>query len=226
MSKSATLAEVTAYSIRGAILRGDYLSGERLVELSLAEAMKVSQNTVRDALRILELDGWVVKRPRHGVYVRQFTTEEASEVFALLAAVEPLALGWMMERMTAQSALARQQVADLRRLLEAARKDAYAERVSAAVERLFSFHEQIATLASKSATHQLLEQLYNQVRLLEALRQVRSPSRVQELERRIAAHEALLRQIEIGDERGARDTLLEQIVSYGNLVTSALTVPR
>lgn len=226
MSKSATLAEVTAQAIRDAILRGDYLSGERLVELSLAEVMKVSQNTVRDALRILELDGWVVKRPRHGVYVRQFTPEEAAEVFALLAAVEPLALGWMMERMAAQPAFTRQQLADLRRLVDAARKEAYAGQIAEVIERLFSFHEQIAQGAGKAATHQLLEQLYNQVRLLEAVRQARTPARPQELESRIAAHEALLRQMEQGDSRAARETLVGQISSYSSSVAAALIVPR
>jgi DNA-binding GntR family transcriptional regulator len=218
MSKSATLAEVTAYTIRGAILRGDYLSGERLVELALAEAFKVSQNTVRDALRILELDGWVVKRPRHGVYVRQFTVDEAGEVFALLAAIEPLALGWMM-------AGGRAQASDFRRLLEGARKDVVIGHLGGAIERLFSFHEQIAALAGKAATAQLLEQLYNQVRLLEAVRQARAPARAPEVERRITAHELLLRQVEAGDAPAACRMLAEQIVSYGAVVAAALALP-
>jgi DNA-binding GntR family transcriptional regulator len=226
MSKRATLAEVTAHTIREAILRGDYLSGERLVELSLAESMKVSQNTVRDALRILELDGWVVKRPRHGVYVRQFTTEEAAEIFALIGAVEPLALGWMMEHIAEQPAPMRQQTAELRRLLEGARRDAYIGQTGAVIEKMFGFHEHIAALAAKPATKQLLEQLYNQVRLLEALRRVRAPSHPQELEQRITAHEALLRQIEAGDVEGARATLADQISTYSEMVSAALIISR
>ena len=61
----ATRAETVAAALREAILKGDYLSGERLIELSLAKTFDVSQNTVRDAMRLLEQDGWVVKHARH-----------------------------------------------------------------------------------------------------------------------------------------------------------------
>ena len=51
---TATRAAATADTIREAILSGHYMSGERLIEIKLAQAIDVSQNTVRDALRILE----------------------------------------------------------------------------------------------------------------------------------------------------------------------------
>jgi DNA-binding GntR family transcriptional regulator len=69
----ATRAETVAEQIRQAIRAGAYVSGQRLVELSLAAKLNVSQNTVRDALRLLETAGWVVKRARHGLYVRSLT---------------------------------------------------------------------------------------------------------------------------------------------------------
>ena len=59
----STLAESVAGALRHAIFQGAYLGGERLVELTIAQEMNVSQNTVRDALRLLEKDGLVVKRP-------------------------------------------------------------------------------------------------------------------------------------------------------------------
>jgi DNA-binding GntR family transcriptional regulator len=61
---SVTRAETVATTLRESILKGEYVSGERLVELSLAKRLKVSQNTIRDALRMLEQDGWVVKHAR------------------------------------------------------------------------------------------------------------------------------------------------------------------
>src|SRR5512147_3047345 len=92
-----TRAETAAETIRAAILHGGYLSGERLIEVKIAQTLDVSQNTIRDALRILEGEGWVVKNPRHGVYVRSFTAAEAAEVCTVLAAVESLILAWAME---------------------------------------------------------------------------------------------------------------------------------
>jgi DNA-binding GntR family transcriptional regulator len=50
----STLAESVADVLRHAIFQGAYLSGERLVELTIAQEMNVSQNTAREALRLLE----------------------------------------------------------------------------------------------------------------------------------------------------------------------------
>lgn len=212
----ATRAETVAAALREAILKGDYLSGERLVELSLAKSLDVSQNTVRDALRLLEQDGWVVKHARRGVYVRTFTSDEAAEVFALIGAVESLALDWALQIMT-KSALQ-----ELGALLETARRHAYTGDWQAAIEAGFRFHERIAQIAGKPFTTQVMAQLFNQARLLEALRQARAPRNPQELNAHIRRHEALYHAIESGDASGAQRLMREQIQIYAEAVLAAL----
>jgi DNA-binding GntR family transcriptional regulator len=215
---NATLAESVAVQIQSFILGGQYLSGERLVELSLAKALHVSQNTVRDALRILEQDGWVVKRARRGVYVRKFSTEEAAEVFALLGAVEALVLGWAIEART------RATLTELRGLVETARKQAASGEGEAAIELLFRFHERMAEIAAKPFTVQLMQQLYNQTRLLEAVRQARVPRNFLELNAHIRRHESLFFYIEEGNTEGAQRLLREQIEVYAEAVQAALAM--
>ncbi|WP_343419609.1 GntR family transcriptional regulator [Candidatus Flexifilum breve] len=100
------------------------MSGERLIELNLAKTMGVSQITVRDALRILEQEGWVTKNPRRGVYVRSFTSDAAEEVYALIRTFEGLAMEWVFDKYT------RQMGTDLHAILDAARK--HAQKTSAA----------------------------------------------------------------------------------------------
>ncbi len=102
MISGPTLAESVAAAIRAGILDGKYLSGERLIELNLAKTMGVSQITVRDALRILEQEGWVTKNPRRGVYVRSFTSDAAEEVYALIRTFEGLAMEWVFDKYTRQ----------------------------------------------------------------------------------------------------------------------------
>jgi DNA-binding GntR family transcriptional regulator len=215
---NATLAESVAVQIQSFILGGQYLSGERLVELSLAKALHVSQNTVRDALRILEQDGWVVKQARRGVYVRKFSTEEAAEVFALLGAVEALVLGWAIEART------RATLTELRGLVETARKQAASGEGEAAIELLFRFHERMAEIAAKPFTVQLMQQLYNQTRLLEAVRQARVPRNFLELNAHIRRHESLFFYIEEGNTEGAQRLLREQIEVYAEAVQAALAM--
>ena len=96
MSGTQTLAERVAAALRHAIFQEAYLAGDRLVELTIAHDMNVSQNTARDALRLLEQEGLVVKRARYGTHVCDYAPEEAAEIYALWAAVEKLALRWVL----------------------------------------------------------------------------------------------------------------------------------
>ncbi len=215
---SKTLAEMAAAQIHDLIVQGQYLSGERLVELVLAKKLTVSQNTVRDALRILEQDGWVVKQARRGVYVRKFTPEEAAETFALLGAVEKLVLDWAAE------SLSRSALNELRGLVEAARKRAASGEGEAAIELLFCFHERLAQSVAKPFTAHLMQQLYNQARLLEAVRQARVPRNLHELNAHIRRHESLYFYLESGDIGGAQRLLSEQLVAYAEMVQTALSL--
>ena len=197
-------------------MAGDYLSGERLIEVKIAQALDVSQNTIRDALRILEGEGWVIKHPRHGVYVRTFTAAEAAEVCTLLATVEALMLAWAMETM---DKMAR---ADLHAALTAARKALYAGDAQTALGYLLAFHARIVEAANRPLTQHVLESLYNQTRLLEALRQARAPRPLPELERYIEAHEAMLKHIDAGEVEAACERLRQQTADYGASIAAAL----
>lgn len=215
---TATLAQSVAETLRGAILNGEHLSGERLVELTLARSLGVSQNTVRDALRILEHEGWVIKLARRGVYVRSFTVEDALEIYTLLASVETLALVWAMSQMTKAIR------AELGNILERARKAAHLSQRREAIETVFQFHLRIAELAEKPLTKQLMEQLYNQARILEAVRQARAPHNPTELHAQITGHEHLLELIDADDMPGAQRQLRELIAAYGRMTVAALEI--
>jgi DNA-binding transcriptional regulator YhcF (GntR family) len=68
--RNATLSHIVADVLRQSLYDGVYLCGDRLVELTISQEMNVSQNTARDALGLLENEGWVTRKARHGVYVQ------------------------------------------------------------------------------------------------------------------------------------------------------------
>ena len=216
MVSTATLAETIAAELRDAIASGRYMQGERLVEIALARELGVSQNSVRDALSMLEQEGWVVRQARRGVFVRRFTEAEASEVYALVGAVEGVALEWTMD------ALTKPRLTELRQHIIGARRAARRGDSYAAVDALFAFHEALGTASGKPLTAQLLSRLYNYVRLLEVLRQARTPRSPEELDAQISAHEALLKRIEDGDRDGAHMALLSQLASYREMIVRVL----
>jgi len=211
-----TRAETTAETIRADILTGRYLSGERLIEIKIAEALAVSQNTVRDALRILEHEGWVIKQPRRGVYVRTFSAADAAEVCALIAAIETVALEATIR------VLDRVLRAEMNGMIAAARKASYNADWHQAYEHLLRFHIRIGTAANRPLTAQLLESLYNQVRLIESLRMARSPRSADDLTGQIDANERLLRLMEAGTTEAACQHLRDQLTIYTSETLDAL----
>jgi DNA-binding GntR family transcriptional regulator len=73
------------------ILKGELQSGDRIVELQLAQEFGTSQAPVREALRELQSLGFVEHEPYRGSRVRRITEEELAEIYPVRAALEELA---------------------------------------------------------------------------------------------------------------------------------------
>jgi DNA-binding GntR family transcriptional regulator len=94
------LREVVAETLREAIVNGTLNPGERLMEIQLAEELGVSRTPVREAIRKLELEGFVVMIPRRGTYVADLSIKDINEVFEIRTALDVLAAGLAVERIT------------------------------------------------------------------------------------------------------------------------------
>lgn len=96
------LREIVFETLREAIIQGNLEPGERLMEIQLAEEMGVSRTPVREAIRKLELEGFVVMVPRKGAYVAGISVKDIADVFEVRAALEGLAASLAAERATAE----------------------------------------------------------------------------------------------------------------------------
>ena len=94
------LREIVFETLREAIISGLLEPGERLMEIQLAEELGVSRTPVREAIRKLELEGFVVMMPRKGAYVAGVSVKDIVDVFEIRAALEALAAGLAAERIT------------------------------------------------------------------------------------------------------------------------------
>jgi DNA-binding GntR family transcriptional regulator len=94
------LREIVFETLREAIINTVLKPGERLMEIQLAEEMGVSRTPVREAIRKLELEGFVVMVPRKGAYVAGISIKDIADVFEIRAAMEGLAAGLAAERIT------------------------------------------------------------------------------------------------------------------------------
>lgn len=73
------------------IATGHYKSGERLIEMRLAEEFGTSQMPIREALRDLEMAGLVTAKPRRGSFVKPFATSAQREIYLVRGAIEEAA---------------------------------------------------------------------------------------------------------------------------------------
>jgi DNA-binding GntR family transcriptional regulator len=86
--------------LRQRILSGELTPGTRLIEMTIAAELGLSQGPVREALARLERQGLVEAVPRRGRYVASVSVDRAGLLYELRARVEPLAATLAMEHLT------------------------------------------------------------------------------------------------------------------------------
>lgn len=119
MNEYLPLRDVVFNTLRRAILRGELLPGERLMEIQLAQRLGVSRTPVREAIRKLELEGLVTMIPRKGAEVAQITVSDLKDVLEVRIALEELAVKDACENITEeQLAALRSANEEFRRVLQ------------------------------------------------------------------------------------------------------------
>lgn len=78
--------------LRDAIISGRFQAGEPIRQESIASQYEVSRTPVREALRLLEAEGWIEQRPHRGAVVAALDPEDVIELFEVRAALETLAV--------------------------------------------------------------------------------------------------------------------------------------
>jgi len=77
--------------LKKAIINGELVSGMRLVESRIADAMDISRTPVREAIHKLEREGFLEKLPRGGFKVLGLTSADIQETFGIRSVLESYA---------------------------------------------------------------------------------------------------------------------------------------
>jgi len=80
-----SLADLVTTRIRELIITGDFKSGQQLKEDELCKMFAVSRPPIREAFKTLEANGLVMRKPRKGVFVSEFTVKDVKEVYTIVA---------------------------------------------------------------------------------------------------------------------------------------------
>jgi DNA-binding GntR family transcriptional regulator len=201
IGEQRSLQERTYQSMRLAILEGRYVPGERIYEAEVAQALGVSRNPVREAVRRLQQDGLLDVRAHYGIYVTRIPAEEIDDIYRIRAALEGTAAGFAAVRMTDRD------VAELEAIVAEQQKAVAAAealpRAPVSVVQADHFHHAIHVGANSPRLLTMLEQLYAQVTHFRNLT-LRLPGRAAVS---AAGHAEILRSIQARDADGA-ETLM------------------
>jgi DNA-binding GntR family transcriptional regulator len=97
-----TLRMLALEKLRAAIIDGELAPNTRLVERQLCDLLGVSRTIVREILRQLEAEGWVVNPPYKGPTVAALSFDQAKQVYEMREALEGLAARLCARRATTE----------------------------------------------------------------------------------------------------------------------------
>lgn len=157
MSKSI-LRENAYGAILAAILDGRISPGTSLREEKLAAELNVSRTPIREALRKLAGEGFIVYEPHRGARVLQPTAELAREVFQIREGLEAIAAHEAATRLTSES------LAELRAHFNALRPRVKAGDLSDVGDGI---HDAIFAACGNSRLIELMDVLRGQIRWLQ-----------------------------------------------------------
>lgn len=196
-----SMTQLAAVALRSMILAGELRPGDRVVENQLTETLGVSKPPLREAMRVLEQEGLIVRTPRRGAVVAPLTLHDVYEIFTLRHSLERLAIDLgVPSRSPARVARCRDAYAALARAAE----DGDA---AAVTERGFEFHLAVVGLAGHRRIEDAYRALALQLQLCMGMNRQARRSR-ETLLGDALRHRGILELIESGDTDGLRHELV------------------
>ena len=86
-----TLHEVVVTRLRDMIIEGQLPAGNRIHEGDLCQQLGISRTPLREALKVLAMEGLVDLTPGRGATVHQLTAKDIQDMLSVLSALEHLA---------------------------------------------------------------------------------------------------------------------------------------
>jgi DNA-binding GntR family transcriptional regulator len=203
-NKRESLGRLAYERIKGDILDERLLPRQPLVEAELAAKYGMSKTPVREALLSLAREGLVEMSSFRGGRVRDFTADDAREIYELRELLEPFALRRAVPRLTDGD---RRSLRDLLDKAQAAAEGGDRRELS----RLnCAFHGSLVARCRNEKVIEILAHLQNQVRVMSLrLWNVRA-THLREAEQ----HEAILTAVEAGQADRAAELLGEHISEF------------
>ena len=213
---NSSLREQIEQRVRDAILDGDLLTGEHIVESGLAEQLGVSRAPVREALSALERDGLITLIPRRGYFVAEFKPSDIEEVYDLRSILELGALHLVIKN------IATADIAEFQAVIDAFGQAVQAGQMPSEIVNLdLSFHGLICRKANNSRLFSAWRSMRLQTGMLIGLT---SQTKYDYPEQPVELHQCILDAIIDKDHELAASLLREHISDAKQRALASLNV--
>jgi DNA-binding GntR family transcriptional regulator len=200
----------------------DHREEIRLDERGLSEGLGVSRTPIREAMTLLEQEGFVRTRPRRGIYVVRKTKREIVEMITVWAALESMAA--RLVALYAPDA----DIAELRRLMDAFHDGTDGERLEEYSNANIAFHQAIIRMSGCALLSELTENLFIHMRAIRKVTIHQDNRAARSIVDHMAIIEALERRDPDAAERLSREHTLglaAHVEQHGDFLDPAGTAP-
>ena len=138
--KKATYHVQIADMLRDMIMTGKLKEGDKVNEGKLCETMGISKTPMREALRVLSVEGLIRLVPNRGAFVTKPEFEEIAEMFDVMSLLEGFCARRACEKMTS-------------------RNFAHLEKLHAKLEENYERHDQEEYIRINNQYHSLIQEI-------------------------------------------------------------------
>lgn len=203
------LRDVVFHTLRDAILEGTLPPGTRLMELQLSSQLRVSRTPVREAIRLLSMEGLVKMSVRRGTIVEPIRASDLRDALEVREALEELAVRKACRNMDETT------IRTLNHIEQEFEQSLHGQDTQKSAQLDVHFHEVITETAhNRRLTQSLIrlrEELYRY--RLENLKDEETFPQLKD------EHRALIAAFESHDEEKAADVLKKHIENQAKVLT-------
>jgi len=195
MLSPTALYEQVAERLREQIFARELEPGSWIDEMKLCAQWGISRTPMREALKVLAVEGLVTMKVRRGAYVTEMSQDDVAQVYHLLALLESDAAAQVAAQATAEQ---RAQLQELHAQLEAQvdQRDAF-----------FTLNERFHMALLDMAGNRWAVQVVQDLRKMMKLNRHHSLFKQGRLEDSLSEHRALMQALAARDAEAARQTM-------------------
>lgn len=209
------LHDQAAERLRALIVDGTLTAGAALVETELSAALGISRTPLREALKLLAVEGLVELRPNRSPRVAELRPDAVSELFEAIAAIE---------RAAAELAALRITPAELERL-SAYQTEMEAHHAAGELAPYFALNQRIHALIVACARNAPLREAHEALHARAEIARRRALDSRARWDESVAEHRAILAALEGRDAAAAGRLLADHVGHTGTALLAGLARP-